>query len=99
MSKKLFFDLAAQAGIHVDYEPGCKASRGMQQSTYHCVCDAPHGKLFAGQELHSTGEIQGEEGTTATDWRHAVKLLRELIAAGFDDCTEPDCEFCHPDEE
>lgn len=44
--------------------------------------------------MHCTNHIQGEEGVAATNWTEAVQMLRELIAEGFEDCDDPECDYC-----
>lgn len=97
MSKKLFFQLAEQAGITVEYTPGGRPRGPFAPDVvypYHCLCDAPYRKIFKGHGLHCTNHIQGEEGVAATNWTEAVQMLRELIAEGFEDCDDPECDYC-----
>jgi len=98
MSKKQFYELATVNGIEVEYTPG-GVGRGYDKTAqpFHIMLDAPAGKTFRGTGIHCDGSIQGLDGTTKTDWPRCVRELRAFIAAGFDACTDPDCDICHPD--
>lgn len=64
--KQKFFDFADKHDITVEYtRGGISGSPWYAQSLpFHCMCDAPQGKVFSATGLHVDGSIQGLEGTT-----------------------------------
>jgi hypothetical protein len=89
------FDSVVQAyGLGYSYSGG-GVVRG-QKVPYHFMLDAPSGKLFNGTLIHCDGSIQGQEGTTKTDWAEAYGLLLGIVSEGFTGCDDGQCEYCHP---
>lgn len=102
-AEKEFYALAEKHDIEVDYTAG-HMGRGwhgkIQAIPYHFMCDAPSGFVFANTELHCDGGIQGDDGTTKTDWKQALGYLKELINDGIVPCPHGlECEYCHPEED
>lgn len=95
-AKQAFMQAAEAAGIAVEYTPGGTDRRTGSASPFHVMLDAPAGKLFCASGCHCDGSIQGDEGSTRTDWREAYRGLQAILALGFDDCTDPDCDVCNP---
>jgi hypothetical protein len=96
-TRKDFMEVAASAGVTVDYAAGTPPKDDTPAKPFHLLLEAPPRKLFAGQRLHRTGEIYGRPGTHTADWAESLKTLRLLIARGFEDCPDPKCEYCSPE--
>ena len=62
------------------------------------ILHAPAGKWFDGYQLHSLGveyyPSQDRADGKKTDYSASLGDLH----SGFGDCTDPDCEYCHPSE-
>lgn len=82
MSKKDFMAVAEAAGVAVDYTPGGRDRWSGESYPFYIMLDAPEGKLFRSSGCHCDGSIQGDEGTTRTDWRRALSDLREILGHG-----------------
>lgn len=54
----------------------------------HANIDAPH-KIFSNHGTHNLGLWDGVE---KPNWR---EIGEELLASGFADCTDPQCEYCN----
>lgn len=86
--------LAAAHGIRVEVE------MSLAGNPPHITLDAPEGKRFSGSQIHvdcacCAVRLNG----TSIDWSTSTRALRDLIAQGFDDCDDAECEYCSPDGE
>ena len=99
-TKKKFYELAEKHGVDVSYDRGYIDhfhgginGRG-GPVPFGITLDAPDGKLFVASSCHVDCSIQGDPGTTTTDWRAACVKLKSIIEDGFIDCDDPDCDQC-----
>lgn len=85
MSKAAFYKCAAEQGVEVSYEAGgvARGKMACEIIPFRIVLDAPEGKLFAGSETNCDCSIQGDVGTTKTDWKRALEELRAILKIGF----------------
>lgn len=61
------------------------------------IVDAPAKKVWRANENHSL-TAQTMDGPQAW-YVEAVDTLLEDLSMGVDDCTDPDCDFCHHSED
>ena len=95
MSKEKFMKLAESAGIVVSAEEPAAIVR-REKLPYLIPLDAPKGKVFAGTFCHSDCGCQGDpKSGKGVNWVEALDYLNGLIAQGFEDCEDPDCDMCH----
>ena len=99
MSRARFFALAAAAGIEVEYDAGRRRHpRTGELVPWGMLLDSPPGKIFVGSHCHVDGSLQGEDEVTP-DWKLQARHLQSLIDEGFADCTDAECETCHPEND
>lgn len=101
MRKANFIALADAAGISVDYSAG-RAShpRTGEPVPYELTLDAPAGKLFNTSDCHVDCSLMGQCDPVeiTPDWNPLADALRGIVAAGFSDCADPNCDTCYPEE-
>lgn len=98
MSRAKFMQIAAQAGIEVDYSAGRKHHpRTGEPVEYELMLDHPL-KVFEGSGCHCNGSLMGSPGEVTPDWRKLVQELQAVIAEGFSDCDDDECDICHSED-
>jgi len=100
MTKKDFMALAERNGIEVEYDAGRKSHpRTGEPVPWSITLDSPPGKIFNGSWCHVDCGMSGEGDVieTAPDWAREIKTLEAIIAEGFSDCDDPECDTCHPE--
>ena len=58
---------------------------------------SPEGKIFCTTGGHVDASLSGcvNDSMTAANWVKAYAMLEEIIAHGFDDCTDSECDICN----
>lgn len=79
---------AESAGVEFD-----AAKVGHQ---YSVDCWAPQGKLWKNHGTHFIS-LEGDGYYTAPRWQDTMDDLKAEVAAGFEDCDDPECDVCYPD--
>ena len=60
--------------------------------THECTVEAPPGHVWVTDGLHMF------VAACYSPWRPDYADLLSRMAAGVEPCTDPDCEWCHPDD-
>jgi hypothetical protein len=89
MSKSLFFKIASQNDVEVEYEPKARTGEPAIINIY-----SPIGKVFCTSGCHSDCSIQDLTDNGSVDWLKATESLKAILQLGFYDCLDPDCDFC-----
>lgn len=93
MSRAKFFALAAAHGIEVEYDAGRKSHPRTGELVPWGITLDHRGKVFRGSGCHSDCSLQGDDEVTP-DWQVELKALQSIVDEGFEDCDDPDCEWC-----
>ena len=94
-NKASFMAIADKAGIEVTYWAGRHSHpRTGEPVPYEMMLDHPT-KIFAGSYCHCDGSLMGNGDEITPNWAEMIRLLRGIIAEGFKDCDDPECDICH----
>jgi hypothetical protein len=86
MSKAKFMQIAADAGIEVEYSAGrSRHPRTGELVPYELNLTAPEGKWFNTSMCESDCSLTAGAQSVAPNWKAACEELRSIIAAGFVD--------------
>ncbi len=61
--------------------------------THECTAEAPHGKVWS-----CDGGLHMLVACAYRPWKPDYEDLHERMEYGLEDCPDPECEWCHPDE-
>jgi len=94
-ARQQFFALAEAHGVEASYDAGRKRHpRTGEPVEYGMMLDHPT-KIFAGSGCHCDGSLGGAAWEVTPDWERLVHQLKQIIAEGFADCDDPDCDICN----
>lgn len=79
---------------------GCELEIDTSGYAVEIAMTAPRGKLFKSSGCHTECGLHGHGNLPGfkPDWNQTRKDMLRVIADGFDDCTDPGCEFCSETE-
>lgn len=76
-------------------ELGCTVD---EDSIYSFLVDCPKGKVFKGEGLHTlVGHFMNTSGQSWKAEVYADAIQR--MSMGLEDCDDPECDYCHGEEE
>ena len=61
--------------------------------SHTCEVIAPDGKFWAEGDVHCMVD------TTSQPWKPDYEDLLSRMSYGLEECTDPDCDWCHPEED
>lgn len=93
-AKQKFAALCEEHGIEPEIRLGGVHPYGFGREPWQIDLSAPDGKLFATSRCHYDCSISGRDGELSVDWKQAASELKDIVASGFVDCDDPDCEIC-----
>jgi hypothetical protein len=96
MSRAKFMALAKSHGIDVEYTGGRRSHpRTGEPVCWEMILDAPEGKTFTSSGCHMDCSIQAaSENEVVPNWGDAIHELQGIIALGFGECDESECDVC-----
>lgn len=75
---------------------GVEFSWSREGRCYSVECWSPEGKRWSATGTHFY-TLNGDGFYTRPDWSVTMQELREVVAFGFEDCDDSDCDVCNPE--
>jgi hypothetical protein len=72
---------------------GAKVEDDRSGQTHECRIEAPKGKVWKSDFIHEMIDCSNRP------WKPDYADLMNRMHYGIEDCTDPDCDWCHPEED
>jgi hypothetical protein len=88
MTNKKIEQMAADLGVEIDWYLDNSGA-----------AEAPKGKVFKATGTHCVAMVHSEPFAPSGKKSESLAGLLEDMQGGFEDCDEPDCEYCEEQEQ